>query len=121
MSLQLPPNVFFGYPFSPAGRRETINHAAELIAEGGEVRATVWETLAVTGRLIISKITSQIDESVLSAFDVTELNENVLFEVGYAIGTHTRIWLLRDRTYVAGNRLWDKLGLLRTTGYFGYD
>lgn len=119
-ALNLPASVFFGYPFSPASRREAITQAATLIAEGGEVKPVAWESLAVTGRLIISTLTDSIEQSSLSAFDVTELNENVLFETGYAIGNRRRLWLLRDRSYTAGNRIWDKFGLLRPIGYFGY-
>ena len=116
----MPPQVFFGYPSRPPMRRATIREAAEALRQTGEIDARTWEELSVTGRLIISEITAAIDRSVVSVFDVTEVNENVLFEVGYAVGSDRSIWLLRDTSFAASTRRWEKFGLFRPIGYSGY-
>ena len=98
MSLGMPPAIFFAYPSRPALRRTLLSaKAAEALTETGEARGHTWESLSIGGRLIIAQITTAIDGSVLSVFDTTEPNENVLFELGYAIGAKKRVWLIRDR------------------------
>jgi hypothetical protein len=120
MSLGLPPQAFFGYPYRPASRRATMHDAAQLLTESGEVDARTWEDLSVTGNLIIGEITSAIDRATVAVFDVTDLNENVFFELGYAIGRDKVVWLVSDRTIDQKNRRWDKFGLLRTVGQSRY-
>jgi hypothetical protein len=120
VSLGLPPYAFFGYPSRPASRRATVREAALLLTQSSEVKARSWEDLNVTGNLIIGEITAAIDDAVVAAFDVTDLNENVLFELGYAIGRDKVVWLVSDRTIDQSNRRWDKFGLLRTVGQSRY-
>ena len=120
MSLGMPPSIFFAYPSRPALRRTTVSEAAQALTETGEARGYTWESLAIGGRLIISQITTAIDQSVLSIFDITEPNENVLFELGYAIGANKRVWLIRDRSFAAAGRQWDKFALLSPIGYVPY-
>ncbi|MDR3685965.1 MAG: hypothetical protein P4L93_03250 [Coriobacteriia bacterium] len=120
MSLGMPPAIFFAYPSRPALRRTTVSEAAEALTETGEARGHTWESLSIGGRLIIAQITTAIDGSVLSVFDTTEPNENVLFELGYAIGAKKRVWLIRDRSFAAATRQWDKFALLSPIGYVPY-
>lgn len=44
-----------------------------------------WETLPVGGRLIIGQVLAAIEDSDVCVFDITTLNQNVLFELGYAL------------------------------------
>ena len=118
--LDMPPVAFFGYPSRPASRRVTVAEAASSLSATREVNAVTWEGLSVTGRLIITEVTAAIDDSLVSAFDVTDLNENVLFELGYAIGRRKSIWLLADATIDTKNRRWEKFGLLRSVGQNRY-
>ena len=120
MSLGMPPLAFFGYPSKPALRRATVQEAAAALTQTGVVEARTWQDLAVTGRLIVSEIAAAIDKSVVAAFDVTELNENVLFELGYAIGRSRKVWLIRDGTVASTQRRWEKFGLLRGVGHSRY-
>lgn len=112
-----PPTVFFGYPRRPQAQRDAITGAIQLMSATGQVKATSWEHLAVGGRLIIDRITEAISSSALSAFDVTTLNHNVMFELGFAIGREKRVWLVRDDSVVRGGEQWDQVGLLSTVGY----
>jgi hypothetical protein len=120
MSLGMPPQAFFGYASRPPLRRTTIKEAASALTATGEVSSMTWEQLSTSGRLIITEIMSAIDASVLSVFEVTDPNENVLFEVGYAIGRNRPIWLLRDASYTASARRWDKFVLLKPIGQSRY-
>lgn len=80
-----------------------------------------WEELDIPGRLIIDRITSAIDRAAVSVFDVTTLNENVMFEVGYAIGADRKIWLVRDPSDEVAERRFREAGVLRNIGYAAYE
>ena len=49
--------------------------------------------------------------------DVTTLNANVLFEIGYAIGLGSSIQPIRDRNYIRDEKAFEELGMLDTFGY----
>ncbi|MGD0863045.1 MAG: hypothetical protein ABSA21_09845 [Candidatus Limnocylindrales bacterium] len=101
-------------------RAETISRAAAAIALSGDALPITWQDLADAGHLIIDEILSTIDTSSLSVFDVTSLNQNVLFELGYAIGSRSRVWLVRDTSQDEEERRWKRFGLLKTVTYIPY-
>ena len=53
--------------------------------------------------------------------DVTTLNFNLLFEIGYALGLGLPVIPIRDTTYVQDRRVFDELGLLDTLGYVDFE
>jgi len=69
------------------------------INEKNVVALTTWESLRIGGRLVIATICSAIDKSDLIIADITSLNPNVMFELGYAIARKKRVWLILDPTY----------------------
>ena len=69
----------------------------------------------------MSKICEAIDKASLSCFDLTKLNQNVMFEVGYAIGANRPIWLTRDTTDTHSSQIWRQVRLLTPVGYIGYE
>ncbi|HEX6488999.1 MAG TPA: hypothetical protein VF137_09060 [Candidatus Dormibacteraeota bacterium] len=90
----------------------------KLLREAGLAEPLPWEELQTAGRYLIDPILSAIAGADVAAFEVTSLNLNVLFELGYAIGSNRRLWLLRDPTY--GQRDWDAISFLTTIGYSPY-
>jgi hypothetical protein len=88
-------NCFFAYPANPVGISEVIEKSISKINEMGidEVNVVGWRSLSVTGKVIISEVCKAIDASPLFICDLTNLNPNVLFELGYAIATNKRIWI----------------------------
>jgi len=112
--------VFFAYPTKPEIRRETIAAAADAIGLSGSVLAVTWQDLGSPGRLAIDEIMGAIDSSHLVSCDITDLNQNVLFELGYAIGAKRHVWLTRDTTDETAARLWKQFGLLRSVYYLSY-
>ena len=76
------PSVFFGYPSRPELLRETIARAAKRLGETAGIKPKIWESLGVGGRLVISEITKAIKAADLAVFEVTALNQNVMFELG---------------------------------------
>ena len=111
------PVVFFGYPRSPVAQREAVVEAAKRLHNAGALIRLLWEDLGVSGRLLIDVILGAINDADLAAFDVTTLNHNVMFELGYAIGIDRKIWLFRDETDIEATRKWDRVKILTTVGY----
>ena len=112
--------MFFGYPAQPAILRDTVAAASRLIGETGLIEVETWETLKIGGQIIISRICEAIDRASLSCFDLTRLNQNVMFEVGYAIGANRPIWLTRDSTDTKSLQIWKQVRLLTPVGYISY-
>ena len=113
--------TFFGYPSQPSILRDTLAEASRLIGETGLTKVETWETLKTGGQIIISTICEAIDRASLSCFDLTTLNQNVMFEVGYAIGANRPIWLTRDTTDIHSRQIWRQVQLLTPVGYIGYE
>lgn len=112
--------VFFGYPSRPELSREPLARAAQRLDGQPDLSVGTWEDLRISGHLIIDRILNAIDESDVAVFDVTTLNANVLFEVGYAIASDSRIWLLRDPTNREAERRWNEVAILKSVGYEKY-
>lgn len=113
-------SIFFGYPSRPESQREAVARAAEQITATGVAVASTWEQLRRAGNLVIDRITDAIRSADISAFEVTDINPNVLFEIGFAIGADRRLWLLRDTSSVPGTRLWEEFALLSQVGFRDY-
>jgi hypothetical protein len=111
---------FVAYPSSPADRAESIEKAIEEIDGGAVVDISGWKSLVVGGRIIITAICDQIKASQLFIADVTGLNPNVLFELGYAIAHKKRIWLLLNTNIERATADFNRFQLLTTIGYAPY-
>ncbi len=95
-SESLVPSVFFAYPSAPAAIPDVFRRAASEINRTRQLRAVLWEDLAPTGKIVIEEVCRSIAGNQVFAADLTHLNPNVLFELGYAIAQNLRIWLLAD-------------------------
>lgn len=114
------PQLFFGWPSQPPLRADTMANAADQLQTTGAVIAVPWPSLKIAGRFIIDTILGAIDDADVAAFDVTDLNQNVMFELGYSIGRKKRIWLLRDDSDRDAKRRWTRIKTLTTVGYSSF-
>jgi hypothetical protein len=116
-----PTSIFFAYPSRPETLRETISTAAQAIGSLDTIgAANTWEDLKVGGRLVLSEVLGAIDRSSVTVVETTDLNQNVMFELGYAIGSDRIVWLLRDPTDESADRKWRQMRTLMTVGYVEY-
>jgi hypothetical protein len=76
---------FFAYGSQYASSSECIEEAIEQINDTGEVTISSWIGLKNSGRFIINEVLDEIDISDFFCCDLTGLNDNVLFELGYAL------------------------------------
>jgi hypothetical protein len=84
------------------------------------VEAKTWEQLEGASGFVIDAVLAEIARADLVAFDVTELNENVMFELGYTIGARRAIWLVRDPSFPEAERQWKQMRTLTTVRYAPY-
>ncbi|MCY4401330.1 MAG: hypothetical protein OXD54_02025 [Candidatus Poribacteria bacterium] len=111
------PKAFFAYPSSRDSLNEAIQNAVPLLNKSGLVNIKTWEECNPSGNFIIKSIRQAIDEAELFFADLTGLNHNVMFELGYAIAHNKRIWLIFDDTYTEAKKLFNQLMVLTTVGY----
>ncbi|MEZ5265227.1 MAG: hypothetical protein R2755_26405 [Acidimicrobiales bacterium] len=109
--------MFFGYGKEPPLLADRIRQGIARISQTGLVDVHSWEDLPISGQLIIDVVKSAIDSSTIAAFDVTTCNSNVLFELGYAIGSNKPVWLLFDASDEYALQRWNKVRTLTTLGY----
>lgn len=112
-------DVFFGYPNSPRGIGDAMRNTVRQLSRQG-VSAKSWEDLEVDGRVVISRVLDQIDESACAIFDLTQLNPNVAFELGYALARGKSIRVLLDRSVAGAVQDFNELSTLKPVGYTGY-
>ena len=85
---------FVAYPTVPGVIGETIRQALTQFRErSGQQGFSSWEETDVAGNFIRSGILKRIGESDCLVADVSGLNFNVTYEVGYAIGLEKRHWV----------------------------
>lgn len=111
---------FLAYPSQPKSLVETIESAIQRINEIQIVKAIGWRSLLVTGRVVIKEICAAIDQCNMFACDMTFLNPNVLFELGYAVARNKRIWITLDSSYDSAISNYKHFKMLTNVGYAEY-
>lgn len=111
---------FFAYPSGPADLNETIDSFISKANNSGIVNIISWKNLDINGTFIIDNILEEIDKCQLFLCDLTYLNFNVLFELGYAIAKNKKIWITLNPDIESSRRDYDRLKVLTTIGYTSY-
>lgn len=113
------PKGFYAYPSYPAHIDETINEAIKKILKRGTV-IEPWRAISPTGQVVIQKILERIDKADFFCCDITGLNPNVMFELGYAISKGKRIWITINTQNKKNLDLVKEFDWLSSIGYLGY-
>ncbi|MFZ2056408.1 MAG: hypothetical protein WAV54_03245 [Acidimicrobiales bacterium] len=116
----MPEAAFFAYPATPPVSAQVIRDAAVKVRQTGLVSSRTWEDLRTSGTLVIDTILEAIRRSDLICAEVTSLNANVLFELGFAITAGKNVWPLYDSANSEAERNWQRFRLLTTIGYVPY-
>jgi hypothetical protein len=89
--------IFLAYPSQPASLGANYEEAIRLVrSETSAVELSPWTELQVSGQIVWSQILQEITRSDETAGDITVFNENVIYEIGYAIGLRKSIALMID-------------------------
>jgi hypothetical protein len=82
---------FFAYPNNPISIGQTIEEAIKNMKD-----VTSRKARDVYGHFIAEEIVSGIDNCSVFVADISVLNFNVTYEIGYAIGKNKRILLTKN-------------------------
>lgn len=110
---------FFAYGSKPEEAAEKVRRTASLLNRRPGYAAETWEDLRIAGRIIIDRVLAAIDKADHIVLDVSYLNENVLFEVGYAIARKKPLTILLLEHPEATHN-WSQLAFLSGVGYTGF-
>ncbi|CAA9376931.1 MAG: hypothetical protein AVDCRST_MAG93-8893, partial [uncultured Chloroflexia bacterium] len=114
--------VFVAYPSEPARLKSTIGNAVtELTRERFKLQITPWEEMDIPGRFIHDEVMEHIDEAEFVVADITRLNFNVTFEVGYALGRSKRVVLTMNESLSPPTREITQLGIYDNLGHAKYE
>lgn len=111
---------FFAYQSYPEDLNETIEKTIDQLNSSGVIEVKGWKNNNVVGNNIIKEILDEIDKREVFICDLTYLNFNVLFELGYAIGKNKKVWIVLNPDVENSNREYAKLKMLTTIGYASY-
>ena len=113
---------FVAYPSRPAEIGGVLKSAiASLQTQHGLPGFHTWEENDVAGRFVVDPILQQIDDAEILVADITRLNFNVAYEVGYAIGRQKRLFLTRYTALKSDDPLIREVGIFDTLGYESYE
>ena len=87
------PICFFAYAAGFPELAETVELAISQINSLQLVEVRSRRTLGTAGQATLAAVTRAIDKSDLLVCDLTHLDVEVLFELGYAIATNKKIWI----------------------------
>lgn len=110
--------VFFAYATNPPMVARIIRDATTILKEQAhETKWVSWENLNVIGKVIFCEICKAIRESDFVVADITTLNFNVLFEIGYAIGLGKSIIPIKEKTIGKDKQYFEEIGFFDVLGY----
>jgi len=113
---------FVAYPSAPDPIRQTIQQALNhLPNRPNGLRLSGWEETDIAGRFIRSEVLQRIDDSDCLLADVSCLNFNVTYEVGYAIGLGKRLVLTKNRALSRTQPSIQEVGIFDTLGHVDYE
>jgi hypothetical protein len=112
---------FFAYPGTPVEVANCVRSALQIIKdqyrrEGYEG----WEQNDIAGYFLVDPIFARIHSCTFLAADITRLNFNVTFEIGYAIGLGRRVVLTKHAAFTSDDALIKDIGIFDTLGYKKY-
>jgi hypothetical protein len=109
---------FFIYASQPKIVSQTIAEAVKYLQNHTVQRNyKSWESLNIGGAIIFCEICKAIHSAKTVVGDITTLNFNVLFELGYALGLGKAVVPVRDSSYERDKKLFEELGIFDTLGY----
>jgi hypothetical protein len=121
-SLKNTPQAFVAYSSRDSGLAEMIALGVAKANRkiGKRIHYEPWEFNDIAGHPLISPILEGIDASKYVVADITYLNLNVVYEIGFAIGKSRRCFLVRHKGTEGDERVAREVGIFDTLGYDAY-
>ncbi|GAB9131454.1 hypothetical protein ACVMGC_003578 [Bradyrhizobium barranii subsp. barranii] len=110
--------IFVAYPALPADIGQTIE--ATKRAFGKAVDITTWKRDDLSGQPVIAPILEAISDADIVVGDITDLNFNVVYELGYGIGLGKRALPIISRAFAHSQQEAQEVGIFDTLLYEQY-
>ena len=111
----------FLYASQPENIATTVERAISDLRKREPLHRWVsWREFRSTGQMVFCSICKSMRFSDCIIADVTTLNFNLLFEIGFALGLEQPVVPIRDTTIVTDQEQFRELGLLDTVGYVDF-
>tara|TARA_R110000824_G_scaffold129584_4_gene291061 strand:- start:3022 stop:5343 length:2322 start_codon:yes stop_codon:yes gene_type:complete len=111
---------FYAYASHPPEIGQTIEQAVEALKANTKIDVKTWRTLDIPGHFISQEVLEEIDSCGFLLADISLLNFNVTYEIGYAIGKGKRILLTKNKTIKELSPSIREVGIFDTLGYKEY-
>jgi hypothetical protein len=109
------------YPAHPPTIAATIEAAVELLrSRSSSQKWLTWRDIQEAGSTIFCTICKHTRFADLVVADVTTLNFNLLFEIGFAIGLKVPVIPIRDTTFIQDKQVFEDFGLFDTLTYLDF-
>lgn len=112
--------AFFAYAAHPREIGEAIERAVGLVNERGNILVRSWTALDIVGQFISDRVLEGIDNADILIADISVLNFNVTYEIGYAIGRGKRVLLTKNTSVREMTPSISDVGIFDTIGYKTY-
>ena len=112
---------FFAYPASPSQIGDTVEAAITAASEDHNCIVQSWSSLDIPGSFIAAEVLSGIDEADFLVADISILNFNVTYEIGYAIGSGKRVLICKNKSILEKSPTIREVGIFDTIGYEEYE
>ncbi len=110
--------IFFAYEGGHTDNRDAINRGiSDYNKHQSTYRATTWEQLQIGGTILNRTILKAIDDCSIFSCDLTYLNHNVLFELGYAVGKRKQLMVLLNPSVSGSKAACSASPILKNIGY----
>lgn len=100
---------------------DSINEAVQELNKNELFDIETWEVMGIDGRSIPNTVISHIDNCEIFICDITNLNENVLFELGYAIAKRKAIRIFINISFDGIDKVIKTFDLISSIGYTKYN
>ena len=110
--------AFVAFPTKPEEIARCISSITRKL--DGRLAMTTWEQNDIAGRPLVAPIFEGITQNDILIADVTSLNFNVTYEIGYAIGIGKRAYLIKHNNISEEPDQVSRVGIFDTLGYESY-
>jgi hypothetical protein len=121
-SVMQPSLGFVAYGSVPEMVGQTIDAALRLYsARQAAGRFASWRENDIAGRFLVTPILEHIATCQCLVADISTLNFNVTYEIGYSIGFGKRVILIKNKSVKSDEGELRRVGIFDTLGYLTYE
>lgn len=114
-------SVFVAYASNPPIIGGVIEKACTIANRfSSNLEYKTWKQNDIVGLDLVQPIIDAIEAAEYVVADISTLNNNVVYEIGYAIGSKKRTKIIRSESAATGHDELNRIGIFDTLGYESY-